>query len=121
MKPNTNIVTIDGKSMPPISSLQISHEKIWSKNTGRGADGEMIGDVVAKKWKLEIGFAPLTDAQANLLETLLEPAFFTVSFKTPSGARKTVTMYAGTPVYPVYSYVSNLPRFNGVAVNLIEK
>lgn len=34
---------------PKQGGVTISKEKIWSKNTGRGSDGTMNGDVVARK------------------------------------------------------------------------
>lgn len=118
----THKVQIDGKPLPPIAKLQIDHEKIWSKNTGRTDSGEMVGDIVTRKWKLQIEFAPLSDAQVSKLEGLIDPAFFDVTFRSPrTGENTTVSMYAGTPSYPVYSYVNGLPRYLGVTVDLIEK
>lgn len=120
----TNIVKIDGRSLPPISGLTITHEKVWSSNTGRTAanNAELVGDVVGRKWKLQIAFAPLTDEQVQLLDSLVYPAFFDVTFFSPQHNHDiTVKMYAGTPTYPIYSYVENLPRYDGVIVDLIEK
>lgn len=117
-----NVLEIDGKAMPPVKSLSISREPIWSKNTGRGADGSMIGDVVAQKITLKVVFVPLSDEQAASLDAAIRPAFFNVKFKNPStGNMETKTMYAGSPTYPVYSYVSGLPRYVGAGVDIIEK
>lgn len=117
-----DVLTIGGQVMPPVKALTISREPIWSKNTGRVANGDMVGDVVAQKVTLQITFAPLSDAQAALLDTAILPAFFSVKFKNPqSGEMDTKTMYAGTPTYPVYSYVDGYPRYSGVGVTLIEK
>ena len=33
-----------------LSGLTVTKEKIWSKNTGRAANGEMIGDIIATKY-----------------------------------------------------------------------
>lgn len=119
----TNIVKIDGKPLPPISKLTITHNPIWSKNAGRGSDGEFVGDIVTKKYKLDIEFAPLSDEQAQYLMSVIEKTnFLSVSFKSPrTNLFITVLMYAGTPSFPVYSYVENLPRYNGVALELVEK
>lgn len=117
-----NVLTIGGKVMPRVQKLEISKEKVWSKNAGRGADGGMIGDVVTRKLKLEITFSPMTDAEAALLDAALDPAFFNVTFKNPAtGKMDTKTMYAGTPKYPVYTYADGFPRYVGTTVNLIEK
>ena len=117
-----NVLTIGGKVMPRVQKLSVSHEAIWSKNAGRGATGAMIGDIIARKAKLEITFSPMSDADGVLLDTAITPAFFEVKYKDPgTGKMETKTMYAGTPKYPVYSYATGLPRYVGVAVNLIEK
>lgn len=38
-----------------------------------------------------------------------------------SNSRITKRFYAGTPTYPVYSYVNGMLTYNGVKVDLIEK
>lgn len=117
-----NELKIGGKVMPPVQKLTISKEPVWSKNAGRGADGTMIGDIVARKTKLEITFVPLTDEMAVLLDAAITPAFFSVTFKDPAtGKEETKTMYAGSPAYPVYSYAAGFKRYVGTAVNLIEQ
>lgn len=113
---------IGGKQMPPFSEITITPEKIWSKNTGRGADGKMQGDIVAVKMKLQIKFNVLTAQQKKILDDAIKPAFFTVKYKEPSDSTyHEKTMYAGTPTYPVYSYVNGYPDYVGVGVDLIER
>lgn len=117
-----DVIIIGGRVMPRVQKLDISHEAVWSKNAGRGATGAMIGDIIARKVKLEITFSPMSDADGILLDTAIAPAFFEVKYQDPgTGKIETKTMYAGTPKYPVYSYATGLPRYVGVAVNLIEK
>ena len=38
-------IEIDGVAMPglKLNGLTVTKEKIWSKNTGRAANGEMVG------------------------------------------------------------------------------
>lgn len=113
---------IDGVEMPPIQSLDIEKERIWSSKTGRTANGTMKGDIVAYKDKLNIVFAPMSDADSKILENAIHPAFFSVTFRDPrTGKDKTSKFYTGTPKYPVYSYANGLPRYVGTAVNLIEQ
>ena len=117
-------ITIGGVAMPEpkLNGLKISRNKIWSKNAGRGADGTMTGDIIGLKWKLEIEFLPLTDAQMAIVVAAVEPAFFNVTFRSPkTGKNITVNMYAGDLTCPVYTYVGGKPRYVGVTVNLIEK
>ena len=115
---------IDGITMPTLKKegLTISKEKIWSSNTGRAADGGMIGDLIGIKYTLECEWPPLSREQAAVVDTAVAPAFFNVTFTDPgSNSRATKRMYAGTPAYQVYSYVKGVKTYSGVKVTLIEK
>ena len=117
-------LVINGVTMPDPKQggLSISKEKIWSKNTGRGADGTMNGDVVARKFTLKIEWPILSDEQAAVVDQAIDPAFINVKFRNPNDGKITEkTMYAGTPTYPVYSYADGLPRYVGTGVTLIER
>ena len=59
-----------------VKSLSIGHEKIWSKNAGRVANGEFKGDVIATKIKLQITFCPMSDGQAASLHAAIKSGFF---------------------------------------------
>ena len=41
-----------------LNGLTITKEKIWSKNTGRAASGEMIGDIITTKYTLKCSWPP---------------------------------------------------------------
>lgn len=82
----------------------------------------MIGDIVGIKYKLQLEWPPLSRAQATVVDNAVTPAFFNVTFLDPgSNTRITRTFYAGTPTYPVYSYVDGVNTYSGVSVDLIEK
>lgn len=107
---------------PKLSGITFTKEKIWSKNTGRTTDGTMTGDVIAIKTKMQITWGCLSGEQVALLDTAVSPAFISVYFKDPRlNSYTTKTFYAGTPTYPVYSYVNGFPEYIGCAVDLIEQ
>lgn len=114
---------INGITMPDLkkSGLTIKKEKIWSKNTGRAANGDMIGDIIKIKYTLQCGWPPLSKGDASVIDKAISPAFFSVTFTDIDGSRVTKKFYAGTPVYPVYSYVNGVNTYQGVAVDLIEQ
>lgn len=114
---------INEVTMPDLKKggLEIKIEKVWSKNTGRAANGDMIGDVVAVKYTLHCEWPPLSKADAAEINTAVSPAFFSVTFTDIGGTRITKTFYAGTPIYPVYSYVNGVKTYQGVTVDLIQK
>ena len=105
-----------------VKELTVTDNIIWSKNTGRVASGDMEGDIIAKKIKLNIVLAPLDDKEAVAFAAAIEPPFFPITFRNPkSGKTETLKFNVGTPTYPVYSYADGLPRYVGVAANFIEK
>lgn len=117
-------IVIGGVTMPTLKKdgLKIAKEKIWSKNTGRAADGRMIGDIVGVKYKLQLEWPPLSKEQVTVVDNAVTPAFFSVTFLDPgSNTRVTRTFYAGTPTYPVYSYVNSVKTYSGVSVDLVEQ
>lgn len=117
-------LVIGGVTMPTLkqNGLTITKEKIWSSNTGRAADGNTIGDLVAIKYKLQCEWPPLSREDTAKIDTAVSPAFFTVNFLDPgSNTRITKIFYAGTPTYPVYSYVNGIFTYIGVKVDLVEK
>lgn len=116
-------LVVDGVTMPKLkkNGLTIKKEKIWSKNTGRAASGNMIGDIVAIKYTLQCEWPPLSKGDAAIIDRAVSPAFFNATFTDVGGGRVTKTFYAGTPVYPVYSYVEGVKTYHGVAVELIEQ
>ena len=117
-------IIIGGKTMPTLAlkGLTVSKEKIWSSNTGRTASGNMVGDLIAVKYKLQCTWPPLSREQAAVVDSAITPPFFDVEFTDPgSNSRITKKFYAGTPTYPVYSYANGVKTYAGVSVDLIEK
>lgn len=119
------VLWFDGKAMPTPSEISVTKEPVWSSNAGRGSTGKFIGDIVCYKFKIQIKWATLSQEQTALINsTITSSAFFDAKFIDPTdseGKYTTKTVYAGTPTYPVYSYVDGLPRYKGVAVDLIEQ
>lgn len=115
-------IKIGGVEMPRVKELTITREPIWSRNTGRGSDGTMLGDIVTYKTKLDITFTPLSDNEAAALAAATRPAFFNVEYHDPEDNKnKTLKMYAGALPFPVYSYHDGLPRYVGIGISLVEK
>ena len=115
-----NVLVLDNKLSLNVQALTITPEKIWSKNTGRVADGEMKGDIVAIKQKLEVTLNPMSDEKTAAFDAIISQSYFDATFRSPrTGKLETHKVYAGSPAYPVYSYVDGLPRYVGVKISLI--
>lgn len=119
----TCMLKFNGVEMPEPQALTTDREKIWSSNTGRSDSGRMNGDIVAIKAKIKIQWGILSAEQTALIDSYLSQSFFECTYLDPTSANKEVTkeVYAGTPTYPVYSYVEGLPEYKGVGVDLIER
>lgn len=117
------MLKINGEVMPEPQALTPSREKIWSSNTGRSDSGKMNGDIVAIKTKLQIQWGILSAEQTELLDSYFSQAYFECTYLDPASANKekTIEVYAGTPTYPVYSYVKGFPEYKGVGVDLVER
>lgn len=117
-------IVIGGVAMPALkkNGLTVAKEKVWSSNTGRAADGGMLGDLIGIKYKLKLEWPPLSKEHVAVIDNAVSPAFFNATFLDPgSNSRITRTFYAGTSTYPVYSYVDGVKTYSGVTVDLIEK
>lgn len=124
MHNNDDELYIDGVKMPTLklNGLTYKKEKIWSKNTGRVSNGDMKGDVIARKFTLSCQWPPLTRSQLAVIDKDIDPAFIKVEFRDPGTNNKLEkTFYAGTPTYPVYSYAKGVKTYVGVAVDLIQQ
>jgi len=120
----TDELIIDGVTMPTpsLNGMTIKKEKVWSNNTGRAANAEMIGDVIAIKYTIECTWPMLSRADVAKIDTAISPAFFDVTFTDPgTNTRATKKFYSNTPTYPVYSYANGVKTYKGVGATLIGK
>lgn len=109
--------------MPPIKSLSINDEPIWSSKTGRTASGKMTGTIIAHKAKLNIVFAPMSSEQAELVRNAVHSAFFNVTYENINGKLRTAKFYAGSTNLNLYGYAPKFKniKYTDVSVNLIEQ
>ncbi len=104
------------------SMLSFKPEKVWSSNTKRTASGLMVGDVIAIKETITITWNTLSPQQVAQLDAIISNAFFNVTFMDPrSNTEVTKQFYASTPTYSVYSYVNNMFKYTGTALDIIER
>lgn len=108
-----------------IKTLTITHEPVWSTNAGRTLTASFVGDIVARKWKIQAQTKVLSQKDNAKIVNLLESApFFVVGFiptNSTDDKIKEVVMYTSTPTNQLYSYANGLPRYNGLSFNLVEQ
>lgn len=107
-----------GVEMPCPDSLKINNEIIWSANTGRTSNGTMVGDVVAEKYNVEIGWGMLTAAQYQKIKSGMTAGFFDVEFPWLG---ITITGYRGTLSANYLGRVDSTSYYSSATVQNIEK
>ncbi len=109
---------------PALQGVTITHNKVWSSNTGRTASGNLVGTIVAIKRKLSIRWPPLTEQQVSLIQDAVndpDHPFSTVRYRDADGQEVTCTMYFGDPSYTQYSWSDGIRRVLDVTVDAIEQ
>lgn len=77
--------------MPSPAEVSVDDEILWSEDSGRTLDGDMVGDVVAEKKTLTVTWGYLLDSQLEMIKQYMLAGFFPVSFCGIS-----ITVYRGT-------------------------
>lgn len=89
--------------------------------TNRNANGELIRDRVAVKRKINLEWGTLEQSEMSKILNAVSNVFFTVEFPDPQLGLITKTMYVGDRTAPVYSYIDNKIKWQGLKMNFIEK
>lgn len=109
-------ITANGVALPSPTQIQTTDEIIWSSNTGRGADGTMMGDVVTQKLTFAITWEMLTEAEYATVKSAFPAGFFSVSVLDNS-----VTGYRGTINSEALGYVNGTMYYSSVSVSVIQQ
>ena len=89
------ILKAGSTELPSPTEISTSDEIIWSSNTGRSADGTMLGDVVAEKKDITITWGVLTESEVATIKKCLTTGFFPITFRD-DGEEITITTYRGS-------------------------
>jgi hypothetical protein len=107
--------------LPAPTQISSNNEIIWSSNTGRAADGSMIGDVVAKKKNITITWGVLTETEVALIDSTLIAGFFPFSFRD-DGVDLTIQSYRGTLSKEHLGYIGDgIYYYKSATVQIIQK
>ena len=113
-------ISAGGTALPSPTELTVSEEIIWSANTGRGASGLMLGDVVAEKETFEIHWGVLTAAQREAIRSRLVSGFFPVTV-TIGETAVTLTVYRGTLTGSLLGTFGGVTYYKDTAVTIIQQ
>lgn len=89
------IICKAGVSLPDPVSIAVDDQIVWSKNTGRAANAEMIGDIIAEKKSVKVKWEFLQEKELAAIKNNLVAGFFPFTFHD-DGTDITITSYRGT-------------------------
>lgn len=119
----TDGLKFDGVVMPTPSDVKFENNKIWSDNTGRSADGRLVGDIICIKKKIYITWTHLNGSQVDLINSFISNQsrpFFDVTVLDETFTYNTYNVYAGDVSYETLSWDGGMQFTKNVTVNLIE-
>ena len=98
---------INGTTVPSPSAngFTVSKNKIWSRNTGRNSQGDMVGTIIAIKTSVDITWNVLSPSEVALIDSLVSDInnpFTTIEFTGADGVTTTKTVYFSDVSYPIY-------------------
>ena len=109
---------------PRKEGVTITDEPIWASNTGRNAQGKMIGDIVAWKTTVAVEWPSLSFSESQKIANALKnaPAFFPIVYNDfSSGSTVTKTVYCSNIPRTLYSLASGQRRHFGVTITFVEQ
>lgn len=102
------VLKFDGINMPPPkqNGFTTGHNKIWSKNTRRNDNAEMVGTILAIKKKVEIEWAVLYGNDTSIINSVVNDVgtpYHTISYTDEEGNTDSFVGYFGDITHPMYS------------------
>ena len=119
-------LSIDGVTVksPKVGGITRKEEKIWSKNTGRAASARMQGTIKAIKTTYSISWPPLTQAEKDLIESLVSNPnmpFHVLRLTQPDNTALELECYFGTPSFTEWTLLGGQWRCIDGKVDAIER
>jgi hypothetical protein len=103
-----------------VSDLKVGKETLVSDNSGRNAAGDMVVDVINKKYKVYVTFRHTTEYEMDRLLNTIDDYVITLEFYNPYNSDMyEITAYTSTPE-PEYYTISDKTIFKPMSLNFIE-
>ncbi len=108
-------------NLPEPVEISTSDEIIWSSNTGRTTNAQMVGDVIAEKKTLNIKWGILKESDVALIKANIKTGFFPITFRD-DGLELTINTYRGTLTREHIGYLTDgIYYYRSVSVTVIEQ
>jgi hypothetical protein len=111
------LLSIDGTTVPKLKEYSVSREKLFAE-AERNLEGSLKATFIGIFPKLELKFAPTTQAEMSTIISLLDPESIEVTWwDEATDTTKTGDFYAGS--YPIPLLLKDRGIYNEFSVNLI--
>lgn len=119
-----NLIWVKGVLLPSpdVDGYDVTNCKTWEPNTGRNAVGTTVGSILCWKYKIELKWSFLSEAQVKNMRKLFEsePAYFAVKFDN-DGEYKDITAYCTDLTATGKLYAGNGYYYKSTSIKLIEQ
>lgn len=112
-------ITIDNTAFANVSELNVCREPRRTE-VRYNTRGDMLIDMVARKYKLEVTFGLLSENELKALRKLSEKIFVSVRFLAPEG-EVTADFHISDEPAPEVTIVNGVLMYGGVKLILQEK
>jgi len=114
------LITINNVVVPTPSSMDIGIMDI--SKAERNAKGNMIIERITTKRKIGIKYNYLTGSQLSTILKAVAPTFYNVEYLDPQdNTFKTGSFYCGDRSMGLISYINNVPKYEDVSFDLVER
>ena len=113
-------ISINGTSFDKVTSLSADRQTRCTE-INYNTQGDMLIDLVNRKYKLTVLFGLLTEDELAVLRSLTKEIFVTVVFPSPEGGSTTADFHIVNEPAPTVTKVSGVRMYGGVELVMLQK
>jgi len=114
------MIKFDEYILPSVISCKVERYA-RNKDVKYNANGDMMIDIVTRKYKLILEFAPLDEVQTRKIMDFTEKIFFDVSFICPHKGEITRTFHVENEPMKFLKHFENSFYFENLVLELVER
>lgn len=112
-------ITIDNNTFKNVTELNVKRE-LRQTDIRYNTQGDMLIDMVNRKYALEVTFGLLTKSELELLRSLSEKIFVSVTFTAPEG-EVTADFHISDEPAPQIARVNGVTMYGGVRFTMKQR
>lgn len=120
MKGTFMIITINGTRFDMVTAL--SADRVTRRtDINYNTQGDMLIDLVSRKYRLRVLFGLMTEDELNALRELTREIFVTVVFPSPEGGDTEGEFHISEEPAPAVTVVNGVRMYGGVELVMLQK